>query len=75
MGMQDPTNPDIRASFASDLDCWRTIVPEDDLSLFHDIAERFWEKELPRSSVEYIVRIRCQRESLSSSTAAYWADL
>jgi hypothetical protein len=44
MGSQDPTNPDFRASFANDLDRWRTIVPEHSLLYFDAIVEAVWKK-------------------------------
>jgi hypothetical protein len=54
MAMQDPKNPDFRASFGSDLDRWRTIVPIGDLPLFDAIAERYWNKTFDgRSNKEY----------------------
>jgi hypothetical protein len=44
MGSQDPTNPNFRASFANDLDRWRTIVPEHSLLYFDAIVEAVWKK-------------------------------
>jgi hypothetical protein len=44
MGSQDPTNPNFRASFANDLDRWRTIVPEHSLLYFDAIVEVVWNK-------------------------------
>lgn len=52
MGSQDMSNSDYEKTFRDDLAHWRSIVPQDSLSLFDVIVLNVWDKEFDLTTVE-----------------------